>query len=197
MKIFRRAAAALALFLTVLTQPLLSQPTCNLKGELVDGSSADYDDDAFPDFRDVDDDNDGLIEICRLEGLDAIHYSADSTSSGGIGYKTSYDNVAANTFGCKSGGCNGYELVKDLDFNNPSDYLPPPASTTRTNLTIWTTAKGWPPIDRPPPPNQDVQRDISPIAAIFEGNGHTISNLFIDQHDGRLPARMKSGGLAY
>jgi len=99
MKIFRRAAAALALFLTVLTQPLLSQPTCNLKGELVDGSSADYDDDAFPDFRDVDDDNDGLIEICRLEGLDAIRYSADSTSSGGIGYKTSYDNVAANTFG--------------------------------------------------------------------------------------------------
>ena len=104
---------------------------------------------------DIDQDDDGLIEICDLEGLDAIRHQPDGT-----GYKASADATRVTT-GCRSGGCDGYELTRSLDFNNDANYR------TIANKTTWTTGNGWLP--------------IGTFSAKFNGNGHTIANLMINR----------------
>ena len=117
-----------------------------------DGFQCDY-------TTDIDQDNDGLIELCDLNALDAVRYQLD-----GSGYRKSFD-AAKITAGCPSGGCDGYELRSDLDFNADNSYR------NTTNKEAWTSGLGWLPIgDR-----------LSFFTAIFEGNGHTISNLYINR----------------
>ena len=107
----------------------------------------------------IDQDDDGLIEICDLDTLDAIRYQLD-----GSGYRESFDAVKI-TAGCPSGGCNGYELRSDLDFNSDDSYR------DTTNKEAWTSGLGWLPIgDR-----------LNFFNAIFDGNNHTISNLYINR----------------
>ena len=107
---------------------------------------------------DIDQDDDGLIEICNLEGLNAIRYQPD-----GSGYKVSA-SATRITAGCAEGGCKGYELEKDLDFNDDDSYSSTP------NKVIWTTGEGWLPIGI---------IDMDPFSCEFRGNDHTISNLMI------------------
>ena len=104
---------------------------------------------------DIDRDDDGLIEICDLEGLNAIRHQPDGT-----GYKASADATIVTT-GCRSGGCDGYELTRSLDFNNNANYR------TIANKTTWTTGNGWLP--------------IGTFSAKFNGNGHAIANLMINR----------------
>ena len=111
--------------------------------------------------EDIDDDNDGLIEICDLEGLNAIRYQLDGT-----GYTTS-TGVDKITAGCPEDGCKGYELIKDIDFNDEASY------SSTLNKVIWTEGEGWLPIGSYSNRNR--------FKAIFEGNGHTISNLMINR----------------
>ena len=118
--------------------------------------------------RDIDRDDDGLIEICYLEGLYAIRYQLN-----GSGYKRRADTNRI-TNGCRRGGCRGYELVRDLDFNNDAHYR------NSSNRAIWTVAdddditdRGWRPIGN----------SAKPFNAIFNGNGYTISNLAINRDD--------------
>ena len=59
-----------------------------------------------------------------------------------------------------SGGCRGYELTADLDFDENSD-----GEITSADAAYWNDGAGWEPM------NYD---------AMFEGNGHTISNLYIN-----------------
>ena len=108
---------------------------------------------------DIDKDGDGLIEICDLEGLNAIRHQLDGT-----GYKVNADATKITT-GCRSGGCRGFELARSLDFMANDSYL------GATNIVIWTTGDGWEPIGTL----------NMPFNAIFDGNGHTISNLMIDR----------------
>ena len=108
---------------------------------------------------DIDQDNDGLIEICDLNALDAIRYQLD-----GSGYRESFDAVKI-TAGCPSRGCDGYELHSDLDFNADDSYR------DTTNKKAWTSGLGWLPIGD----------QLNSFAAIFEGNNHTISNLYINR----------------
>ena len=103
---------------------------------------------------DIDQDDDGLIEICDLEGLNAMRYQWD-----GSGYKAS-ESATKITAGCGEGGCRGYELIRDLDFNNSDHYR------DIANKTAWTTGAGWQPMR---------------LESVFEGNNHTISNLMIDR----------------
>ena len=110
-------------------------------------------------FVDIDRDNDGLIEICNLEGLNAIRYQLDGT-----GYRASTSATKITT-GCAEGGCKGYELDKDLDFNDDDSY------SSTANKIIWTTGEGWQPIG--------VYGNS--FRGIFEGNDNTISNLMIDR----------------
>ena len=65
-----------------------------------------------PTNTDVDTDNDGLVEINTLEDLNAIRYQLD-----GSGYRASA-TAKKITSGCAVGGCKGYELTRDLDFND-------------------------------------------------------------------------------
>ena len=117
------------------------------------------DNDGISDEFDIDKDNDGLIEICDLNALNAIRYQLD-----GSGYRESADAVKI-TFGCPSGGCDGYELHSDLDFNSDDNYR------DTTNKEAWTSGLGWLPIGD----------QLNSFSGRFEGNNHTISNLYIDR----------------
>ena len=120
---------------------------------------------------DIDKDNDGLIDICDLEGLNAMRYQLD-----GIGYRESADATEVKT-SCYERGtdrCKGYELMKDLDFNDDASY------SNVANKARWTTGAGWNPIGYYEGPGYRSANNKS-FEAIFEGNGHSISNLMIDR----------------
>ena len=107
---------------------------------------------------DIDLDNDGLIEICDLEGLDAVRYQLDGT-----GYRESRtaDKITA---GCPRRGCSGYELRRDLSFNAAESYR------DIANKDAWTKGVGW----------QPIGDQVNAFGTRFEGNGHSIADLFID-----------------
>ena len=108
---------------------------------------------------DIDQDNDGLIELCDLNALDAVRYQLD-----GSGYRESFDAVKI-TAGCPSSGCDGYELRSDLDFNANDSYR------NISNKQVWTSGLGWLPIgDR-----------LNFFSGRFKGNDYTISNLYINR----------------
>ena len=122
-------------------------------------------------FRvDIDDDDDGLIDIYYLEDLDAVRYQLD-----GSGYTTSSMAIRA-TQGCPSDTCSGYELRRDLDFATTQSYV-----NTIANKVAWTVQDfdqaddvGWLPIG-------DAD---NPLNTVFEGGGHTIFGLEINQGRG-------------
>ena len=138
----RRFLRLFFLAITLLSQPLSAQDVfqCNYT-------------------TDIDQDDDGLIELCDLNALDAIRYQLD-----GSGYRESSDAVKI-TAGCPSRGCDGYELRSDLDFNSDDSYR------DTTSKEAWTSGLGWLPIgDR-----------LNFFSARFEGNDHTIANLYINR----------------
>ena len=124
---------------------------------LIIGSAVDGDGDGVLDIDDVDDDNDGLIEINSLDDLHNIRYNLAGTS-----YKTSADDPD-NMNGAPGSGLKGYELTRDLDFNDPTSY-----ASGMVN-TAWTMGSGWLPIGD----------NITRFTGILEGNGHKITNLMI------------------
>ena len=163
--------APLIFFAVLLWQPVVAQtslPACTM-------SLPDHDNDDVAAAVDIDKDNDGLIEICDLEGLNEMRYQLN-----GSGYTTSTDAVKI-TQGCPPAGCKGYELMRSLDFNVADSY--------RGNMvdTTWTTSTGW----------QPIGSDDNRFNSIFEGNGHTISNLYInriaDSHLGLFASSDSSG----
>ena len=137
---------------------LTNLPLCTL-----DIPNADEDD--VKHAMDIDKDNDNLIEVCDLEGLDEMRYQLD-----GMGYKTTdSEMVAAITAGCPT-TCTGFELTRSLDFMASDSYRP------ATNEATWTTGGGWQPIEEDIPGSVDI-----PFNATFDGNGHTISKLMINR----------------
>ena len=117
---------------------------------------------------DYDSDDDGLIEIIHLEQLNAIRWDMD-----GDGIVDNPDNAeqyaaafpgASDGMGCPDNQCAGYELANNLDFNDAASYA---SGAVNAN---WTSGGGWLPIG---------VGDNS-FSATFEGNDHTIANLFID-----------------
>ena len=84
--------------------------------------------------RDVDRDDDGLIEIDDLETLNAIRYQLDGSQL------QLSDGAPISSIGCARGGCKGYELTRDLDFDEDDSYSLP------ANRTILITGMGWQPI---------------------------------------------------
>ncbi len=124
------------------------------------------DDDGVDPTMDIDKDDDGLIEICDLEGLYEIRYQLDGT-----GYRASADTSDIIDTGCGGGddgnSCVGYELTKSLDFIDSSSYR------TTANKITWTMGEGWQPIE-------DFSNAFS---ARFEGNGYAVSNLMINRSD--------------
>ena len=122
------------------------------------------DDDGVDPTIDIDKDDDGLIEICDLEGLYEIRYQLNGT-----GYRASADTSDIIDTGCGGGddgnSCVGYELTKSLDFTDSSSYR------TTANKITWTTGEGW----------QPIEDSSNAFSARFEGNGYAVSNLMINR----------------
>ena len=126
------------------------------------GAPLDTDGDHQPDLVDVDDDNDGLIEIASLEQLDWVRndLSGRSLNSG---------NGNPDTTGCPAGDCVGYELVTDLDFDTNgdgvNDFLDDYYDYYGNGTDI-----GWLPLGD----------STTPFTGHFEGNGYTVAHIFIN-----------------
>ena len=127
---------------------------------------------------DYDTDDDNLIEIGNLAQLDAVRHDLDGDGTPTGRGKTSYDTAFPNALermGCSlSVGCRGYELTADLDFDTDDD------GDVDSGDTYWNDGKGWVPIGGAGSTLDAQVYDLeNPFTAIFEGNGHTVSHLFI------------------
>lgn len=102
---------------------------------------------------DYDLDNNGLIEINDLADLNEMRNSLDGTS------------LYGSSEGCPESGCVGFELTSDLDFDTNGD------GRINEEDDFWNDGEGWVPVGSNMTGNQ--------FAAVFNGNGHLIRNLFI------------------
>ena len=123
---------------------------------------------------DHDADDDGLIEVSSLEQLNAIRYDLDGDGkadddSGGDAYAAAFPGAAPG-LGCPDAGCTGYELTGDLDFDDPESYG---SGSVDKGWSQNEEGMGWP----------SIGSNIKGFNASFDGNGHTIFNLFIDRQD--------------
>ena len=113
---------------------------------------------------DYDVDNDNLIDVANLAQLDATRWDLDGNGAVAAGDQANYDLAfpdAAAGMDCEA-TCAGYELTADLDFDTNSD------DTVDAGDDYWNGGAGWAPIG-------------GDYNAEFHGNGHTISNLFINR----------------
>ena len=121
------------------------------------------------DYDRYDKDNDGLIEIDNLEQLNAVRWDLDGD---GVADSPRYAAAYAEAFpgahkrmDCPRYGCSGgYELARSLDFVSAASYAAGEVSAD------WTTGSGWLPI----------AYHGQVFNGVFEGNGFTVANLFID-----------------
>ena len=124
-----------------------------------------------------DNDRDGLIEIGDLAQLNAVRWDLDGdgavvNGTNADAYSTAFPNAAAG-MGCPTTSddadeydCLGYELIAGLDFDANGD------GAVDADDNCWNSGTGWLP--------------IRAFAAVFEGNGHAISNLYINRSTGRV-----------
>ncbi len=118
---------------------------------------------------DYDTDGDNLIEVSTLDQLDAIRYDLDGNGTVASGDQANYDIAfpdALASMGCAA-TCTGYELEADLDFDTHGD-----DDAVTVADTYWNGGDGWVPLGDSGP---------KPLMTTFEGNNHTISNLFINR----------------
>ena len=113
---------------------------------------------------DYDTDNDGLIEVSNLAQLNAIRWDRDGNGSSVSGYIAAIPDSASG-MGCPSTGCVGYELKANLDFDTND------SGAADSGDTYWNDGAGWEPIGD----------EGTTFNATFDGNGYTISNLFINR----------------
>ena len=138
----------------------------------------DCDGDGVRNSIDVDDDNDGLIEISFLEDLNMINFDlngdgAHNDGSGGTGHIGAVGAPTSEQAACddRADGTTrllcGYELTRDLDFGAFSSYR------SSANLNTWTSGDGWTPIGGQGIPHR--------FRGIFDGNDYTITALMINR----------------
>ena len=121
---------------------------------------------------DYDVDNDGLIEVANLAQLNAIRWDLDgdgTPSSGNVASYTSAFPGAVSGMGCPGSICQGYELTADLDFDTNGN------GEADAGDAYWNGGAGWDPLGWQTGP------DSLPYTAVFNGNGHTVTNLFINR----------------
>ena len=118
-----------------------------------------------------DSDGDRLIEISNLEQLNAVRYDLSDgngrpdDSDDARAYRAAFPTSAGESVCDRA--CRGYELTSSLDFNSPDSYSAGAVDPE------WNGGDGWLPIND----------NSSGLNAVFEGNGHTIFNLYIHRQD--------------
>ena len=135
-----------------------------------------------------DTDGDGLIEISTLAQLNAVRWDLDGDGAVDNGtnasaYTAAFPNPAAG-MGCALVDhdghsatpdvpvCTGYELKADLDFDTDGD------GDVDAADEYWNRRRGWEPIGSYGTGNEFI--------ATFDGNGHTISHLYIRRSSSRI-----------
>ena len=155
----------------------LSMDTNKTVTKAFTASTTDTDSDCVPDATDIDNDNDGLIEVHNLDMFDHIRHNLTGTSyktgadatdnrDGAPGESTA-DCKTATMDGSKSFYLCGYELTKDLDFAQGTSYADGSVNTSwepNNSDTSMATNEGF--------------VGATDFAGIFEGDGHSISNLY-------------------
>ena len=134
-----------------------------------------------------DGDGDGLIGILTPAQLDAVRHDLDGdgepTTAGAAGHAAVFGVTGGGTLSCAAaGGCRGYELRADLDFDTSGGGGPDAGDA------YWRGGAGWLPLGTA----------AEPFAATFEDNWRVIRHLFIDGGDGAgclvRPRRRASSG---
>ena len=123
---------------------------------------------------DYDTDGDNLIEVSNLAQLNAIRYDLDGNGTVAAGDQANYDIAFLNalaSMGCAA-TCTGYELDADLDFNTDTGSDSGGAAVIDAADDYHNLGSGWEPLGDSGP---------KPLMTTFEGNNHTISNLFINR----------------
>ncbi len=119
---------------------------------------------------DYDTDDDGLIDVGSLAMLNAIRWDLDGNGvSTNTGYSSAFPTPQAG-MGCPASVCSGYELTTDLDFDTNND------GVIDSNDDWWNSSSGWLPIG-----DNSSDTDTTRFNATFDGNGHTITNLYISR----------------
>ncbi len=129
---------------------------------------------------DYDSDDDGLIDVDSLAKLNAIRYDLDGNgvaddTDNNAAYATAFPNPASDQCDdpdttLTTETCTGYELTASLDFDTNG------TMDDRTDDTYYNEGAGWLPIAGA----QNIGANEG-FQATFEGNGNTISNLFINR----------------
>ena len=145
----------------------------------------------------MDNDNDGLIEIWHLEALNNIRYDLDGSHYDDDGTRegTNINESDGSSEGCPADGCNGYELMRNLDFANASSYASGainldwrPTTGTGDTRRVATpdeaTNPGWLPIAHDTNTSLlGIDHQGALFAAMLDGNGNTIANLYVKPTD--------------
>lgn len=145
--------------------PLDTSESVDTDGDGI-GNNADEDDDndLVLDSDDIDDNNNGLIEITSLEQLDLIRHHLDGSALG--------DGIESSTLGCFiETGCIGYELTQNLDFDINGDGVIDSNDSPYFDYDNDGQNNGWLPIGD----------NTTSFTAEFDGNGFQIRNLFINR----------------
>lgn len=120
---------------------------------------------AGPYREDFDIDDDGLIEIYDWTDLDDIRRNLVTFEE----FHQSRKLYGVND-GCPESGCIGYELEADFDFDTNGN------GVFDEGDKFYNQGKGWMPIGKA----DNLPEGVYPrYYGVFEGNGHTLSNLVI------------------
>ena len=145
---------------------------------------------------DYDADDDQLLEVDNLAQLDAIRYDLDGNGAVDTGiaaagiakYAAAFPNPVNDGMGCKlvdhdddtatpkEPVCTGYELTQNLDFDTDGDGATYSVSATGVvtgdaDDAYYNGGLGWTPLGT----------GTAAFTATFDGDGKTISNLFINR----------------
>ncbi len=160
--------------------PLVYNPKQTNTDGADDGGDAcdpDVDDDTHLNMVDVDDNNNGLIEIHTLDDLERLR---DDLDGDGIDDKRIAEVAAEGNTGCPDNdGCNGYELSRSLNFSDAASYA------NSSKMAAWTSDNGWQPIGfcRETNPGQNTCVAYTAYTAKFDGQGYALADLFIAGRD--------------